>query len=160
MTGFPRSRTAWLSALFCAHGIETFHEYNQFFASLEDLGRWLHEGTEQSPHGYVDGFSIINHAPLLKEYFADFPIVVIRRNPDEVRASWEKWRGVISDADFADAIEKVSAFCRDTKALEVPYADLQHYECVNGLVTYCTGRELKFKTWQLFDRLKIEVRDG
>lgn len=160
VTGTPRSRTAWLSALFVAHGIETLHEYNQFFRTLDELGKWLYEGTEEAPHGYVDGFSIINHAGLLAQHFAGFPIVVIHRNHDEVRKSWAKWRGEISDTEFSDAERKVAHFCATNEVLNVPYEDLKKYECVNGLVTYCTGRALKFRTWQLFDRLKIEVKDG
>jgi hypothetical protein len=161
ITGLPRSRTAWLAALFCAHGIETLHEYPPFFDSLEELGAWLHAGTRDNPHGYADGFSIIHHAPLLKQHFEGCPIVVIQRDPAEVRRSWEAWDGPISDELFSEVMARVIGFCRETaqwtNVRRVPYGDLERYATVNELVMHCTGRPLKERTWQLFHRLKIEL---
>jgi hypothetical protein len=161
ITGLPRSRTAWLTALLCAHGVETLHEYPPFFGSIEELGAWLYEGTPEAPHGYVDGFCIIHHAPLLKQHFASSPIVVIKRNHAEVRRSWEAWEGPISDEMFAEVMAKVVGFVRETASwpnvLAIPYPDLEHYGAVNRIVMHCTGRELKPRTWQLFHRLKIEL---
>lgn len=161
ITGLPRSRTAWLAALMCAHGIETLHEYPPFFDDLEGLRTWLYEGTEAEPHGYVDGFSIIHHAALLKLHFADCPIVVIQRNPQDVRRSWEAWDGPISDEMFAGVMAKALRFCSDAvnakNVLMFPYDKLEEYDAVNALVRFCTGRMLKARTWQLFHRLKIEL---
>jgi hypothetical protein len=162
ITGLPRSRTAWLSALLCAHGIETLHERAPFFADLEGLREWLYAGTAESPHGYVDGLAIIHNAALVKQHFADCPIVVIRRDAADARRSWEAWdRAPISDEAFAEAMAKVSGFCEEAavraNVLIVPYAELESYEAVNRLVMHCTGRPLKVRTWQLFHRLKIEV---
>jgi hypothetical protein len=144
-----------------AHGIETLHEYPPFFDSLEELGAWLHAGTATEPHGYVDGFSIIHHAPLLLHHFGDSPIVVIQRDPLEVRRSWEGWDRPISDELFAQVIGTVAGFCIETAhnpcVLKVPYPDLERYEAVNRLVMHCTQRPLKYRTWQLFHRLKIEL---
>jgi hypothetical protein len=47
----------------------------------------------ESSRGCVDGFSIIYHADLLKQHFAGCPIVVIQRDPVEVRRSWSAWGG-------------------------------------------------------------------
>lgn len=145
----------------CAHGIETLHEYPPFFENLEELGAWLYAGTLAEPHGYVDGFSIIHHAPLLIEHFAGCPIVVIQRDPAEVRRSWEAWDGPVSDEVFALVMAKVIGFCRDTardaNVLQVPYPALESYEGAHRLVMHCTGRPLKGRTWQLFHRLKIEL---
>lgn len=159
ITGLPRSRTAWLAALMSAHGIETLHEYPQFFDSLEDLGAWLFAGTESSPRGYVDGFSIIHHAALLREHFEGYPIVVVQRDPLEVRRSWEAWDGPISDEAFAQVLERVRRFCAaaSTNVLPIPYDELESYDGANRLVVHCTGRSLKPLTWQLFHRLKIEL---
>lgn len=161
ITGLPRSRTAWLAALMCAHGIETLHEYPPFFATLEELGEWLYAGTQENPHGYVDGFSIIHQAALLKQHFEDCPIIVIRRNPSEVRRSWEGWDRPIADESFAAVLATVDEFCRDTahkaNVLTVAYESLEGYEAVNALVLHCTGRTLNVRTWQLFHRLKIEL---
>jgi hypothetical protein len=161
VTGLPRSRTAWLAALMCAHGIETLHEYPPFFASLDELGAWLHAGTAEEPHGYVDGFAIIHHAPLLKRHFAGCPIVIIQRNAMAVRRSWEAWDAPISDHRFAQVMDKVVGFCRENAGnpcvLCVPYEQLETYAGVNDLVVHCTGRQLKPRTWQLFHRLRIEL---
>jgi hypothetical protein len=161
ITGLPRSRTTWLAALMCAHGVETLHEYPPFFGNLEDLRAWLYAGTAESPHGYVDGFSIIHHAELLKQHFEDCPIAVIQRDPSEVRRSWEAWEGPISDEAFGAVLAKVGGFCRETarsaNVLMVPYGDLENYEAVNRLVMHCTDRALKVRTWQLFNILKIEL---
>lgn len=159
ITGLPRSRTAWLAALMCAHGIETLHEYPPFFADLDELGEWLYAGTDENPHGYVDGFSIIHHAALLKRHFADCPIVVIQRNPVDVRRSWEGWDGPITDEVFETVLATVDEFCREAapNVLLVPYEALDDYRGVNRLVLHCTARALKPRTWQLFHRLKIEL---
>lgn len=161
ITGLPRSRTAWIAALFCAHEIETIHEYPVFFKTIEQLGDWLHAGTEESPHGYVDGFSIIHHAELARQTFFDNPIVVIQRNPADVRASWEKWSGPIIDEQFSEVMRKVKTFCDQmapySNCLIVNYDALDDYESVNKMVVHCTGRPLKQITWQLFHHLKIEL---
>lgn len=161
ITGLPRSRTAWLAALMCAHGIETLHEYPPFFGSLEELRAWLYAGTPESPRGYVDGFCIIHHAPLLKQHFGNSPIVIIQRDPMEVRRSWDAWEGPTSDEVFGEVMGKVIGFWRESAGAEnvvsVPYEDLDRYEAVNYLVEHCTGRALKPLTWQLFHRLKIEL---
>jgi hypothetical protein len=144
-----------------AHGVETLHEYPPFFANLEELGAWLYAGTAAEPHGYVDGFSIIHHAPLLKQHFAHCPIVIIQRDPAEVRRSWEAWDGPLGDEVFAGIMARVIGFCRETaqwpNVLAVPYAHLEHYDAMNRLIMHCTGRQLKGLTWQLFHRLKIEL---
>lgn len=145
----------------CAHGIETLHEYPPFFENLEALREWLYAGTLESPLGYVDGFSIIHHAELLKVHFASQPIIVIQRDPLEVRRSWEGWDGPISDEAFALVMAKVVSFCMEMatrpNVLAVPYAELGSYSAVNRLVRHCTDRPLKPRTWQLFHRLKIEL---
>lgn len=161
ITGLPRSRTAWLAALMCAHGVETFHEYPPFFDTLEDLGAWLYAGTEEDPHGYVDGFAIIHHAELLKEHFADHPIVIVQRNPAAVRKSWEQRDGPISDELFHGVVRKVMLFWSEMEGkpnvLAVPYDLLDSFDGVDRLVRHCTGRPLKYRTWQLFNVLKIEL---
>lgn len=159
ITGLPRSRTAWLAALMCAHGIETLHEYPLFFDSLEELRAWLYAGTDAEPHGYVDGFSIIHHAALLKQHFEGCPIVVIQRDPVEVRRSWEAWDGAISDRAFDAVMAQVIGYCIEAapNVLMVPYPQLESYDAVNRLVMHCTDRELNVRTWQLFHRLKIEL---
>jgi hypothetical protein len=145
----------------CAHGVETLHEYPPFFESLEELRAWLYAGTAENPHGYVDGFSLIHHAALVKQHFEGCPIVVIQRAPLEVRRSWEGWDGPISDELFAEVMRKVIGFCRETahnpNVLMVPYGQLENYDAVDRLVRHCTDRALKGRTWQLFHRLKIEL---
>jgi hypothetical protein len=161
ITGLPRSRTAWLAALMCAHGVETLHEYPPFFDSLEELGKWLYAGTPAEPHGYVDGFSLIYHAPLVKQHFADSPIVLIVRDPKDVRRSWEAWDGPVDNEVFAAVMSRVTRFATEAvgqpHVLVVRYDQLEHYAPVNRLVMHCTDRPLKFRTWQLFHRLKIEL---
>ena len=146
----------------CAHGVETLHEYPPFFDSLEELGTWLYAGTAAEPHGYVDGFSIIHHAELLKTHFADQPVVIVMRNPIDVRRSWESREGFsISDALFQSVMQKVGSFyqeaARRSNVVSVPYHLLDDYGVVNELVIHCTGRPLKSRTWQLFNLLKIEL---
>lgn len=160
ITGLPRSRTAWLAALFTAHGIETVHEYPPFFGTIDLLGQWLYAGTPDAPHGYVDGFAAIYHPDLVRQHFAANPVVVIHRNPAEVRRSWQAWDGPITDDAFMDVILKFDAFNRKATApnfLHVNYSDLDSFETVDELVIHCTGRPLKRKTWELFHLLKIEL---
>lgn len=161
ITGLPRSRTAWLAALMCAHGVETLHEYPPFFETLEELRAWLYAGTAAEPHGYVDGFSLIYHAPLVKLHFADSPIVIIVRKPADVRRSWEAWDGPIDDEVFAAVMRRAIRFATENagtpNVIVVPYEQLEQYQAVNRLVQHCTDRPLKYRTWQLFHRLKIEL---
>jgi len=161
ITGLPRSRTAWLAALMCAHGVETLHEYPPFFDSLEELRAWLYAGTAADPHGYVDGFSIIYHPELVKRHFADSPIVLIVREPKDVRRSWEAWDGPIANEVFTAAMTRAVRFATESverpNVLVIPYEQLEHYKAVNRLVEHCTDRALKYRTWQLFHRLKIEL---
>lgn len=144
-----------------AHGIETLHEYPPFFDTLDDLGEWLYGGTAEEPHGYVDGFSLIYHAPLVKQHFADSPIVLIMRDAQEVRRSWEAWDGPIENDLFAAVMERVTRFATESvgrpNVLIVRYAHLENYKAVNRLVMHCTDRPLKYRTWQLFHHLKIEL---
>ena len=161
ITGLPRSRTAWLAALMCAQSVETFHEYPPFFDTLADLGAWLMAGTVDDPHGYVDGFAIIHHAPLVSTYFRDNPIVIIQRDVAEVRRSWEAWEGPISDEIFANVIARSKKFAIENahkpNVMVVKYADLDSFPVIDSIVRHCTGRPLKFRTWQLFHHLKIEL---
>jgi hypothetical protein len=145
-----------------AHGVETLHEYPPFFDSLEELRAWLYGGTEAAPRGYVDGFAIIHHSAALREHFAGHPIVIIKRDPLEVRASWGAWEGQVGEKAFAAVLARFHAFCAHAgpNVLKVRYGELESYEGVNRLVTHCTGRALKLLTWQLFHRLKIELHKG
>jgi hypothetical protein len=162
VTGLPRSRTAWLAALLCAHGVETVHEFEAFFPSLGALEQWLYGGTVENPRGYVDGFAVIKNAALVKEHFRNNPIMVIRRDPEAVRRSWEKWEGPISDGVYAQYVAELHQFMHDImrwpNLYVMPYEWLATFEAVNGLVKACTGRPLKYATWKLFNRLQIEVR--
>lgn len=162
ITGMPRSRTAWLAALMNALGTETIHEYPLFCDSLIQLQTWLYKGTEQRPHGYVDGFALIKRPDLVLQHFIDQPIAVIVRDPNDVRASWEKWIGKpISEEEFELAVTQFQDFLfanSDAPNLQVyQYDDLNKYDVVNSLVRHVAGKELPLITWQLFHHLNIQL---
>jgi hypothetical protein len=157
----PRSRTTWIAALFCAHGVETVHEAPLFFKNIEEVQAWVHSGSEADPRGYVDGLAIVQKPDLVLEHFAGCPIVIIDRPYADVRASWTKWHSPISDEHFKDATDKVDAFKLKVadwpNVLTIPYAVLDDYHAVNAVFVHCTGRDLKPITWRLFNHIKIEL---
>ena len=161
VTGMPRSRTAWIAALFCAHGVETVHEAPLFFKNVEEVQAWVHSGTEADPRGYVDGLAIVQKPDLVLKHFHNCPMIIIDRPYADVRASWVKWHSPISDEHFNDAVNKVDAFKRTVagwdNVLTIPYALLDDYASINEVFVHCTGRELKPITWRLFNHLKIEL---
>lgn len=162
ITGMPRSRTAWLAALLNTQNTETIHEYPLFFPNLTQLKDWLYSGTPVRPHGYVDGFALIKHPELVLEHFKDQPIVVILRNGDQVKQSWEQWTNTqITSGKYIEAAGQVTNFCianRDNpNVLIVMYEDLDKYETCNSIVQHCTGHTLPLIVWQLFHHLYITL---
>ena len=83
VTGFPRTRTAWLSALLSAH-----------------LGKVVpHERLPDEPIGdkRCDPGAAMSYWTQAANHFACAPVVFLRRDPHEVRRSLERWAGVKLD---------------------------------------------------------------
>jgi hypothetical protein len=153
ITGLPRIRSAWFSALLQSLSVDTCHDYQTRFDSLSALQRWLREPG-------LKGWCDPSAACLLPEFsaveFAGHPIVIIDRDEASSRRAFEQWYGEPLP-QFDTVVANYEQFKRSVgSALVVPYAALAHYDTVARTVDFCTGISLPFKTWQAFDLLAIE----
>lgn len=157
ITGLPRSRTAWLAGLLAAHGAETIHERPMFFQSLGELRTWLYAPGKVK--GLVDAFAALTYPDFTIRHFSDQPLVLIHREPEDVRRSYEAWAGVRVPY-YDQAIRNWEYFKDEARLhanpLHVQYKDLENEKVVSTLCDWCTGRELDHMTWLLFNKLKIE----
>jgi hypothetical protein len=154
ITGLPRIRSAWFSALLQSLSVDTCHDYQTRFDSLSALQRWLHEPA-------LKGWCDPSAACLLPEFsaveFDGRPIVIIERDEASSRRAFEQWYGEpLPQFDTVVAnYEQFKSAVRGS-ALIVSYTDLEQYPTIAQIVGYCTGISLPFKTWQAFDLLRIE----
>lgn len=83
ITGLPRSRTAWLAALFCNGNVICFHEPVNNFSSLKEMKEFL----DTLPYEYVgiSDSSIGFYEKFYTDNFKDAPIVVIDRIEEEAK---------------------------------------------------------------------------
>lgn len=161
ITGYPRSRTAWLAALLCVHGVETIHERPLFFRTMDELSAWLLAGTDEYPHGLVDAFAACSYPDfaLSHYHFADQPIVIIERDFDDAVTSWINWYHIEPTYLQLKQVKANYKYFNDNAAdaLHVKYEALDDFETVSNICKFTTGRELQHQTFQLFNHLQIEL---
>jgi hypothetical protein len=139
------------------------HEFPDNFCFHGELREWLYSGTPENPHGYVDGWAIAKTPELVKEHFVGYPIVVIKRDINDVLASWKKWSpGDLDLSEVRQASYNMGEFlgwlAHRGDCMVVAYSMLRTYEICDAIAKYCTGRPLNYTTWRTFDRFKIEVK--
>ena len=160
ITGLPRCRTTWLTVVFNCVGVDTRHERDLYFDSMDQLRDWLDQGTEQNPHGLVDGFATIAYPTFALEVFKGHPIMFINRPVSEVMESWNRWlgfetpQGVIENAinnyyKFIDAMPK--------DALVINYSDLDNYDTLSHITEFCTNKKLNKSLFHFLNHTKIEL---
>jgi len=151
ITGLPRSRTAWLSALFCDRDVVCFHELINKFASLELMKEYIdslhykYVGISDSSIGIRKNFYIDN--------FKYVPFLIIKRDKDEVVKSFSKVSGLTQkqNAETINLIESgINEIKQNCDFLEVEYNDLNNEETLKLIFEYCAP-EINF------DRNKLSI---
>lgn len=140
ITGLPRIRSAWLTALLTAVGADVTHESltgPPFFG------------------GWCDPTAACVWPEEAAKWIDSRPCVFINRNPLECRVSWEKWAGV-ELGNWQEICTNVAQFSLLTSPVVIEYKDLEEYSTVAHIVKYCVGRYLPKYTWRVFNNLKIE----
>lgn len=150
VTGLPRSRTAWLAALFNAVGFETIHDWAATFGSWSQFKRWY-----VGNRGWCDPCAACAHPGLTLKLMEGHNIVVVARDPKQSAASL----ALAQPGDeriFGIVQRNYEQFARDARALVVDYDSLDYYMGVARVVEYCTGAILSRELYRTFNMLKIE----
>lgn len=93
ITGLPRSRTAWLSAIFCTDNIICFHEPINQLGDIQAVKDFVSKVQGYSHVGISDSSIGANPSEYI-DYFFSYPIVVIKRPKVEVVESLIKFLGI------------------------------------------------------------------
>jgi len=140
ITGLPRSRTAWLSALFSTDNVLCWHEplsklgsYEAVKSMLDNIRGYSHVGISDSSVGFNPIFYI--------DYFSEYPIVVIKRPREEVVISLVRCLGVSK----REANKKVDASFEGLKyitstrwVMEIEFQALNDSKIVGNIWDYVT----------------------
>lgn len=165
ITGWPRTRTAWLAVLFNCLGVETLHERPLHFGDACQFSGWVKAGTPLHPRGLVDGFAAIAYPTQALRLFEGNPIVVVKRPLGEVLESWQAFMGrPISAAEIQleNAVCNYRAFLRSMPrtARVVEYAALDDYDAVSDVVQFCTGKTVSKPLFHFLSHTRIEIHKG
>lgn len=141
ITGTPRSRSAWLASLLCAHGSICHHDA---------IGKQL---SLAGDYGVSDpGIACL--APQLIRAHCNGPIVMIER--EAWRDPFEQWSGVVATDEFyADC----DANLNRTRALATrcyTLDELEHPGTVAEIITLCTKLPANAQLIDLWKDWRIE----
>lgn len=153
VTGLPRMRSAWFATLFNALGVDTVHDYDAMFGSLEVMEGWLHQ---PGLKGWCDSSAACLHPEFSAREFAGMPVVIVDRDPSESCAAFTRWAQLPINMQTSKANLDLFRRLIGPDVLTVQYADLNAYATVAAVVFHCTRLYLSRATWQTFDLLKIE----
>lgn len=159
ITGLPRTRTAWFTALFNAIGVPCIHEWGYGFQySKSAFHHWL---GLNGPRGVCDpSMACATEQAETLELFAKCPVVLIERNSIDAQTAFEDWIGQPTP-NYGALVRNVMEFRRGLKMVkadlfEVRYEQLDDYETIRTIVRHCCGRPLPHNVWRQFDALHIE----
>jgi hypothetical protein len=146
ITGLPRIRSAWFTALLNAHGAPTKHELLPTEALEQYAGR-------------CDPSAACLYPKRALPFYEGHPVVIIERDPACAKGALARWAGIPSE-DFTNwhsIFANYEYFCAESpKALRVHYNALNSYANVSAIVEYTTGRRLDQGLFETFDMLQIE----
>lgn len=139
ITGFPRSRTAWLSALFCSENVICLHEPINNFISLDLMKMYVDELNYEYV-GISDSSIALNHFFYIS-YFSQYPVVIVNRDKKEVADSLLKITGlprtkierILNMIEFG--LNEIRANCN---VLDVDYNDLDEISLLKLIAGFCT----------------------
>jgi hypothetical protein len=148
ITGLPRIRSAWLSALLSTEMLPCYHE-----APTERMPP-IKTG---APFGLLDPGAACLYPNWALEHFSEERIILIERPISDSRRALEKFAGM--PATNWKAIEDRYLWFRGKlpkRATRVRFKELADYEVVAALYAMCTRGELSRQRFELFDGLRIE----
>lgn len=159
ITGYPRSRTAWLANFLTYKDSFCFHdgmEYCEFDPSK--LPKFL-ESVRERYIGNSDSSILYFH----KEIYKEFPLakfVLIEREFDSALDSLESVFGPGPELRYVMRIarEKMEEFKRDIKPLTIKFEDLEKMNVCKELWEYCIP-DIPFnpQRWVMLDKLEIVI---
>ena len=139
ITGFPRSRTAWLSALLCSENVLCLHEPINNFISLDLMKMYVDE-LDYEYVGISDSSIALNHFFYIS-YFSEYPVVIINRRKEEVANSLLKITGLPQTKieRILNMIELgLNEIRTNCNVLEIDYNDLDNINVLKVIADYCT----------------------
>lgn len=146
ITGLPRTRSAWLAALFSSDALPCFHEAP---ASPDTIDT-------SKPFGLCDPSAACLYPHHALKIFSGKTIVVVLRGAASARESLEVLLG--QKASAWDAIEeRYNHFLANAPNVRtVPFGGLSDFGTVRQLYREVRGRNLSRVRFDLFDGLLIE----
>lgn len=132
VTGYPRSGTAWYSNFLTCSGALCWHEGSAYGAAA---GLWLY-GAEN--RGISD--SMVTMKTRLIEENPDSPVVLIKRDKGEAKASLLKWFGSeINNIDrlFGELERKFEWLESRSGTMVVPFAEAFEMDTLERVWKYC-----------------------
>ncbi|MDE0913882.1 MAG: hypothetical protein OSB57_01740 [Planctomycetota bacterium] len=170
ITGYPRSRTTWISNWLTTDRSLCLHDATRFCHDIDDLVGVL-RCADVEHVGNCDS-NLTLHLDRVRELFPDAPIVVIDRDVQEVEVSLRsagfdipglRGAGAGADAD-ADAVGLVmdalrpameAAKLRDD-VLTLPYESLAESSTCRRITDYCTpGLIFNEWRWRQLDEMRV-----
>lgn len=147
ITGLPRIRSAWLSALLTRDDLVCYHEAPTMAMSAIN---------GQVPFGLSDPGAACLYPNTALEKFGKSKVVIVERVASQSRRALEKFAGV--PATNWDALEERYHLFRRMfpNAWIIKFIHLGEYSAVDDLYRFLTGRELSHERFALFDGLRIE----
>lgn len=148
ITGLPRSRTAWFSAMFTAtDDVFCYHDGLNGCKSLEEFKDKLSRRKEPIVGDSDSGLLLVD----LDRHFPGCKKVLIRRDPEECKESLDEFLG----KEHADTIDACIPFMNIHGALEVDFEDIDSR--IDEIYEYCTGRKLDPDIKKLFGNFWIQI---
>lgn len=159
ITGLPRSRTAWISALFNTHeDVICLHEPINQFGSWETIKDYM--DSLPYKHVGVSDSTIAIHSYFFKENFSNCPVIFVKRDENEVINSLKSFLFISKEdsekiiAPLLDCIPFLLQTCYKTAVVE--YDLLNNNKVIKAIWDYCIP-EIKFdkNKCEQFQRLLI-----
>ena len=150
ITGHPRCRTAWLSALLAAHGAPCVHD--ALIRSADDIP----EGWGISDPGFA-----LHYPHLSTEWVNKNNATVVVITRDNARQAFEDEFGTVSDLAWERMEDNLTIFMNNVPQHELYTAtELTDDEIVGEIITLCTKQEPSPQIISTFQQLQITQHLG
>jgi hypothetical protein len=147
ITGLPRIRSAWLSALLSHDDFYCYHEAPTTAMPPINPG---------FPFGLCDPGAACLYPRTALNLFGAHKVVIIDRSARDSRRALEKFAGAPA-TNWQALEERDEFFCsRVEDAYFVSFKDLSKFSVVDALHRHVIGRPLNRQRFDLFDGLRIE----
>lgn len=149
ITGYPRCRSAWLSAILTAHGSPCLHEPEVLRPGWRDLSEFA--GFD----GISDPSCTVLYPEQLTKHCYGRPCVYIKRDREEAISSLRAWSGLPVD-NLDRYTTGLKWFVTHFKPMIVPYAMLDDPHWVEAIIQHVTAKPMNPAIFALFDKLDIQ----